>query len=120
MVVFRVLLLVLLGFGAGHASAPAQAQQKVVIYSSNDDTLHKLVFAAFTKETGISVEPVSAGSGVVVKRIQTEKDRPGGASAARCSTPTSSSSRPTCRRTATLLRPSFANRPTCGSATTCT
>jgi iron(III) transport system substrate-binding protein len=78
MVAFRVLLLVLLGFGAEHASAPAQAQQKVVIYSSNDDTLHKLVFAAFTKETGIAVEPISAGSGVVVKRIQTEKDRPGG------------------------------------------
>ena len=78
MVVLRVLLLVLLGFGAGYANAPAQAQQKVVIYSSNDDTLHKLVFAAFTKETGIAVEPVSAGSGVVVKRIQTEKDRPGG------------------------------------------
>lgn len=56
----------------------AWAQQKVVIYSSNDDTLHKLVFAAFTKETGIAVEPVSAGSGVIVKRIQTEKDRPGG------------------------------------------
>jgi iron(III) transport system substrate-binding protein len=56
----------------------AEAEQKVVIYSSNDDTLHKLVFPAFTQETGIAVEPVSAGSGVVVKRIQTEKDRPGG------------------------------------------
>src|SRR6185437_15434704 len=78
MVAFRVLLLVLLAFGAGHASAPAQAQQKIVIYSSNDDTLHKLVFPAFTKETGIAVEPVSAGSGVIVKRVQTEKDRPGG------------------------------------------
>jgi len=55
-----------------------EAQQKVVIYSSNDDTLHKLAFAAFTKETGIAVEPISAGSGVVMKRIQTEKDRPGG------------------------------------------
>jgi iron(III) transport system substrate-binding protein len=57
---------------------PNKAPQKVVIYSSNDDTLHKLVFAAFTKETGIAVEPVSAGSGVIIKRIQTEKDRPGG------------------------------------------
>jgi iron(III) transport system substrate-binding protein len=56
----------------------ALAQQKVVIYSSNDETLHKLVFAAFTQETGIAVEPVSAGSGIVMKRIQTEKDRPGG------------------------------------------
>jgi iron(III) transport system substrate-binding protein len=78
MAAFRVFLLVLLGFGAGYASAPVEAQQKVVVYSSNDDTLHKLVFPAFTKETGIVVEPVSAGSGVVVKRIQTEKDRPGG------------------------------------------
>ena len=56
----------------------AMAQQKIVVYSSNDSTLHKLAFSAFTKETGIEVEPVSAGSGVVIKRIQTEKDRPGG------------------------------------------
>jgi iron(III) transport system substrate-binding protein len=64
--------------GVVFASTAGVAQQKVVIYSSNDDTLHKLVFAAFTQETGIAVEPVSAGSGVIVKRIQTEKDRPGG------------------------------------------
>lgn len=64
--------------GAIFASSASLAQPKVVIYSSNDDTLHKLVFTAFTKETGIAVEPVTAGSGVVVKRIQTEKDRPGG------------------------------------------
>ena len=63
---------------AAAAADPVHAQQKIVIYSSNDDTLHKLVFAAFTKETGIAVEPVSAGSGVIIKRIQTEKDRPGG------------------------------------------
>src|ERR1700724_3195676 len=56
----------------------ASAQQKVIIYSANDDTLHRLVFPAFTKQTGIAVEPVSAGSGVIIKRIQTEKDRPGG------------------------------------------
>ena len=63
-------LLLTVGALIGHATA--QAPQKVVIYSSNDDTLHKLVFAAFTKETGIAVEPVSAGSGVIIKRIQTE------------------------------------------------
>ena len=75
---FRALGLAFLVLGAVCSSAPGEAQQKVVIYSSNDDTLHKLAFAAFTKETGIAVEPVSAGSGVIVKRIQTEKDRPGG------------------------------------------
>ncbi|MBI3372113.1 MAG: extracellular solute-binding protein [Betaproteobacteria bacterium] len=70
--------LALVVLGAVFASSAGLAQPKVVIYSSNDDTLHKLVFTAFTKETGIAVEPVTAGSGVVVKRIQTEKDRPGG------------------------------------------
>jgi iron(III) transport system substrate-binding protein len=73
-----VAVALLLTLAAICSSAVATAQQKVVIYSSNDDTLHKLAFAAFTKETGIAVEPVSAGSGVVIKRIQTEKDRPGG------------------------------------------
>lgn len=73
----RVLALGLALLGSLIAAA-AQAQQKVVIYSSNDDTLHKLVYDAFTKETGIAVESVSAGSGVVIKRLQTEKDRPGG------------------------------------------
>jgi iron(III) transport system substrate-binding protein len=68
----------LLTLGAICTSTGTMAQQKVVVYSSNDDTLHKLVFAAFSKETGIAVEPISAGSGVIIKRIQTEKDRPGG------------------------------------------
>src|SRR5690349_9688715 len=71
-------LALLLSLAAIGTSTGTMAQQKVVIYSSNDDTLHKLVFAAFTKETGIAVEPVSAGSGVIIKRIQTEKERPGG------------------------------------------
>jgi iron(III) transport system substrate-binding protein len=56
----------------------SRAQQKVVVYSANDSTLNDLVFAAFAKETGVQVEPVSAGSGVLMKRIQAEKDRPQG------------------------------------------
>lgn len=59
-------------------SGIAQAQQKLVVYTSNDSTLNELVSAAFGKESGIQVEMVSAGSGVVVKRIQSEKDRPQG------------------------------------------
>ncbi|MEI6202068.1 MAG: extracellular solute-binding protein [Enhydrobacter sp.] len=62
-------------FGAGSA---AQAQKKVVVYSANDSTLNDLVFAAFAKETGITVEPVAAGSGVLVRRLQSEKARPQG------------------------------------------
>ena len=56
----------------------AHAQQKLVIYTSNDSTLNELVSAAFGKEAGIQVEMISAGSGVVVKRVQSEKERPQG------------------------------------------
>jgi iron(III) transport system substrate-binding protein len=72
----RTQLLVALALVAG--AIGASAQQKVVIYSANDDTLHRLVFPAFSKESGIAVEPVSAGSGVIMKRLATEKERPQG------------------------------------------
>jgi iron(III) transport system substrate-binding protein len=58
------------------AAGPASAQKKLVVYTSNESTLNDLVFGAFTKETGIAVEPVSAGSGVVMRRLQAEKARP--------------------------------------------
>jgi iron(III) transport system substrate-binding protein len=60
------------------AVGAAQAQQKVVVYSANDSTLNDLAFAAFQKETGIAVETISTGSGVLFKRIQSEKDHPQG------------------------------------------
>ena len=74
----RSLRLAVLAFGASllTGAGAAEAQQKLVVYSSNDSTLNDLVFAAFRKETGIEVEPVSAGSGVLVKRLQAEKERP--------------------------------------------
>jgi iron(III) transport system substrate-binding protein len=65
--------LVLLG-----AAGTAEAQQKVVVYSANDSTLNDLAFAAFQKEAGIVVESISTGSGVLFKRIQSEKDHPQG------------------------------------------
>ncbi|MCC7046811.1 MAG: extracellular solute-binding protein [Alphaproteobacteria bacterium] len=72
----RIFALCLAGLAAGH---PAAAQNKqVVVYTSNEDTLNQLAFGAFEQKTGIKVQPVSAGSGVVVKRIQSEKDRPQG------------------------------------------
>jgi iron(III) transport system substrate-binding protein len=62
--------------GALCTGGAAQAQKKLVVYTSNESTLNDLVFGAFTKETGIVVEPVAAGSGVVVRRMQAEKARP--------------------------------------------
>ena len=72
----RWLLVLASTIGALLASAAAQAQNKLVAYTSNESTLNDLVFGAFTKETGIVVEPVSAGSGVVMRRLQAEKARP--------------------------------------------
>src|SRR6267154_2015276 len=54
------------------------ADKSVVIYSANESVLDELVFTAFTKETGIAVQPVEAGSGVLVKRMSSEKERPQG------------------------------------------
>ncbi|MFI4986188.1 MAG: extracellular solute-binding protein [Alphaproteobacteria bacterium] len=77
---FRQFAALVLAASALAAACPtgAQAQQKVVIYTANDDALNNLAFDAFNKESGIKVEPISAGSGVVFKRIQAEKERPQG------------------------------------------
>jgi iron(III) transport system substrate-binding protein len=58
------------------ASGPALAQGKVVVYTSNDSNLNRFTFEAFTRETGIQVEPVEAGSGVILRRMASERERP--------------------------------------------
>jgi spermidine/putrescine-binding protein len=61
--------LMLAGAATSVVSRNAQAAGKVVVYTSNDQTLNRFVFEAFTKETGVEVEVVEAGSGVVFRRI---------------------------------------------------
>ena len=55
-----------LGWAGGVA-----AQGRIVIYSSNDATLNKLIATEFAKATGVQADVISAGSGVVIKRVQT-------------------------------------------------
>jgi iron(III) transport system substrate-binding protein len=55
---------------------PAAAQGRLVVYSANDANLNRFVFEAFTRETGIEVEPVEGGSGVMFRRIASERERP--------------------------------------------
>jgi iron(III) transport system substrate-binding protein len=55
---------------------PATAQGRLVVYSSNDANLNRFVFDSFSKETGIPVDPVEGGSGVVFRRIASERERP--------------------------------------------
>ena len=56
-------------------AGPAAGDGKVVVYSANDANLNRFVFDAFAHETGISVEQVEGGSGVVFRRIASERER---------------------------------------------
>src|SRR4051794_26436852 len=56
------------------ATGSASAQGKIAVYTSNDSNLNRFVFDAFKKETGIEVEPVEAGSGVVFRRMASERE----------------------------------------------
>ena len=55
------------------AAAAAAADPHVVMYSANDDTVNTMVSTAFTKATGIKVDVISAGSGLLYRRIAAEK-----------------------------------------------
>lgn len=66
----------LIALAAVVLSGTAWAQGKVVVYSANDANLDRFVFDGFTKDTGIAVEGVSAGSGVLFRRIASEKEKP--------------------------------------------
>src|SRR5437764_10315926 len=72
----RTMTKLMLAGAVGIVSRSAQAAGKVVVYTSNDSNLNRFVFEAFTRETGIEVEPVEAGSGVVFRRVASERERP--------------------------------------------
>jgi len=65
--------LLALGFLTHQAAA---ADPHVVMYSANDDTVNTMVSTAFTKATGIKVDVISAGSGLLYRRIMAEKANP--------------------------------------------
>jgi len=58
------------------AAQPAAADGKLVVYTANDSNLNRFVFDAFARESKIEVEPVEAGSGVLFRRIASERERP--------------------------------------------
>jgi iron(III) transport system substrate-binding protein len=68
--------LVLLGAATVLGRRSARAAGKVVVYTANDSNLNRFVFEAFSKDTDIDVEPVEAGSGVLFRRITSERERP--------------------------------------------
>jgi iron(III) transport system substrate-binding protein len=52
------------------------AAGKVVVYSTNQQAQNDMMATEFEKATGIKCEMVRAGSGITLKRIKAEKDRP--------------------------------------------
>src|SRR5246127_2263243 len=76
MLTLRWITVCLLTLGAVASVGPAAAEGGLVVYSSNDANLNRFVFDAFTRETGVPVDPVEGGSGVVFRRIASERERP--------------------------------------------
>ncbi len=54
----------------------AAAEQRLVLYSANDNTVNSMVADAFAKASGIAVDVVSTGSGVLFRRIASEQAHP--------------------------------------------
>jgi iron(III) transport system substrate-binding protein len=73
---FTRMIATLLAAAAVAIAGPALGQGKVVVYTSNDANLNRFIFEAFKNETGIQVEQVEAGSGVILRRMASERERP--------------------------------------------
>ncbi len=65
-----------LGFATLGTSGRAAAEPHLVLYSANDSTVNSMVADAFTKASGITVDVISTGSGVLFRRLVSEQARP--------------------------------------------
>lgn len=66
-----VATLVLVGCSSGSSEG---GSKKLVVYSPNSEGIINAVIPLFEQKTGITVEIISAGTGELVKRIESEKD----------------------------------------------
>jgi iron(III) transport system substrate-binding protein len=67
-----------LAMAVAAATSATAAEQHVVLYSANDDTVNKLVADGFKAATGITINVISTGSGVLFRRIASEGENPQG------------------------------------------
>lgn len=56
----------------------SKASKKLVVYTPNSEAMLNAIIPQFEKQTGITVELVTAGSGELIKRLQSEKENPYG------------------------------------------
>lgn len=79
-----ITLIVMVGLFAGcggtnsstEGSSSKKSSDKLVVYSPNSEDIINTIIPMFEKETGIKVELISAGTGELLKRIQSEKENP--------------------------------------------
>ncbi|MCF6464370.1 ABC transporter substrate-binding protein [Clostridium sp. Cult2] len=62
--------------GCGKTDTAGGSSDKLVVYSPNSEDIINLIIPMFEKETGIKVELISAGTGELLKRIESEKENP--------------------------------------------
>ncbi|MED5020092.1 ABC transporter substrate-binding protein [Paenibacillus chibensis] len=62
--------------GCGNSESSKEKENKLVVYSPNSEEIIKTIIPMFEKQTGITVELVTAGTGEIIKRLQSEKQNP--------------------------------------------
>lgn len=77
-IILTVLVAVLAACGGSNSNSGASSEgsNKLVVYTPNSEAMINALIPAFEKQTGITIELVSAGSGELIKRIQSEKANP--------------------------------------------
>ena len=64
------------GNSNGNNESASKNSDKLVVYTPNSESIINTIIPLFEKETGITVELISAGTGELMKRIQSEKANP--------------------------------------------
>ncbi|REK75056.1 ABC transporter substrate-binding protein [Paenibacillus paeoniae] len=76
-IILTMLVAMLAACGGGNSgNGSSGGSNKLVIYTPNSEAMLNALIPTFEKQTGITVELVSAGSGELIKRIQSEKANP--------------------------------------------
>lgn len=73
---FSVLIVLIFSIVLIACGSDEGSDDELVVYSPNSEDIINTIIPMFEKETGIKVELISAGTGELIKRIESEKDNP--------------------------------------------
>jgi iron(III) transport system substrate-binding protein len=71
-----IVLFLVVGISACSSNDDDNSDQKLVVYSPNSEGIMNAVIPLFEQKTGIKVEVISAGTGELMARIDSEKNAP--------------------------------------------